>query len=98
MKFSKTAKIIVLSLFTVVLILTGSLIVNLYNNVDGGTVHEENVKDSCQFHFWVGVTSIVTGVGCLLFTVLIGLQTETGMVVAGKLASKMEKKKKIGQD
>ena len=69
-KISKTRRIMILSVFALILLLTGSVVVDMYNKTDA--------RADWQFHYFTGITSIITGVACIAYAMYTGLQTNTG--------------------
>jgi hypothetical protein len=84
--FRSTPVIIFMALFTVVLFLSGSCLVNLYNCVSDGKTTPSNVKETSSFHNIIGITTLCVGGICLLFTAYCVYYSEEG-VKARKYAS-----------
>ena len=73
-----TSTILFLVLFAIVLLLTGSVMINLYDNIKTSVFTSENVSDMASFHWWIGIISIMTGVVCMIFSIyLINSSTNT---------------------
>ena len=85
-RVSKTAQIILLVTFAIVLLLTGSLILNMYN------VSGDSDKSKWGFHWWVGLGSILVGVVCIGYMILVVRQTSTGVFLKEKINAKIVKK------
>jgi bacteriorhodopsin len=67
----------ILSVFALVLLLTGSVVVDMYNKTDA--------RADWQFHYFTGITSIITGVACIAYAMYTGLQTKTGKQIRAVL-------------
>jgi heme/copper-type cytochrome/quinol oxidase subunit 2 len=74
---SKTTKIMFLSIFAIVLLLTGSLLINLYMMVGDGSRQREDAI----FHWWVGLLSIFTGIVCVVCLIMVARQTNVYSVI-----------------
>jgi hypothetical protein len=86
-RVSKTTQIVFLVLFAIVLLLTGSLIINMYN------VCADADKSKWTFHWWVGLGSILVGVVCVGYMIVIARQTNTGVFLEQKLNERLVSKK-----
>lgn len=59
-----------LVLFAIVLLGTGSILINLYDNVKTSVFTSDNITDMASFHWWIGILSIMTGVVCMIFSIV----------------------------
>jgi hypothetical protein len=76
---SKTGKIAILSLFSIVLLVTGSVVINMYIN------STQTDRSHWLFQFSIGIGSILIGIGCIIYTVRTSLETKTGQRVQSVL-------------
>ena len=62
-------KLIFMFTFALVLLLTGSILINFYINVKSSVFTADNIDSNATFHWWIGVLSIITGIICFVFSV-----------------------------
>jgi uncharacterized membrane protein (DUF106 family) len=77
MNFKKPLNIFLMSLFSIVMILTGSLLINMYRGVSSGKLTSDTIEDDATFHWYVGLISVLVGVFCIMFSVYHFLNTRT---------------------
>jgi uncharacterized membrane protein HdeD (DUF308 family) len=68
---SRTGRILILSMFAFVLLLTGSVVLNMY------ATSLQDRQAEWQFHFITGLFSVITGVVCVAGVVWTIMQTQT---------------------
>ena len=88
MKISKTALILILLLFTISLILSGSLLLDIYGKFSGGVMKSSEVGSNCMAHYVVGILSILAGIACFIVMTITMAKTKTGKLVTGQLSQK----------
>jgi bacteriorhodopsin len=87
---SKTTQLWILSVFALVLLITGSVVVNMFVTAPAST------RTAWGFHLAIGIISLLSGLVCIGLTIYVGITTETGQNLRKAVVENIDRKKRQG--